>query len=120
MIDMGGASLIATVYPIGILIVAVEARALPGVPLPPKGSSRLKVKNNSDYWRTILSWQNFYSSMLSLGVAMPLFATAFCVIAVGNSGPVGDGFSTYVWISGGFLFVAVLLVIGRLSTRTSG
>lgn len=91
---MDGAGLIAQILPVGLLIVAVERRALGGRLPPKRGSGRV-------------GWLVRGIGLLTT-VTLSVVAVWVCVAAVSQSRGLGDWESILVFVAGGTLaFVAL-------------
>lgn len=116
---LDGAALLATLFPIGVLILAVNARDLKKLPLRKKGESKLRIKNRSSYFRTIYSYRNFLQTFIVLGTTWGLFGTVVCAWSVCIGEIVRPWTSTIVIPAAVFQGVAVFLVISRLVSEPS-
>lgn len=98
MISLDGAALIATVYPVGILILVFEARALLGW----IGRNFLK----KDWMRMVCG--------LAIGtvVFFAMSATALCVIAVSSGEALSGSLAATVFMAGFALYAVVCCGIG--------
>lgn len=101
--------MLATIFPIGILIVAVEARQLRVVKAPPGDPYR----SRRAYWTNIRSWSNFLATVSVMGVMWPLGATILCTIAVCEDRPVRGGAVVLVVVAAIFSVAAVGLTLIR-------
>jgi hypothetical protein len=109
-ISLDGASLLATLFPVGLLIVAVEARG--AGPLKGPGYSR------GDGWRAYVRWltssRNTIETLFVLAVSYQLFATVVCVVHVCASTPIESPWAMYVAIAGVIGLLGVFVALGRL------
>lgn len=110
MISIAGAALLATIFPIGILIVAVEARQLRRINVPPGDP----YKSRQAYWANVRSWGNFVATVNVMGVMWPLWATVMCTVAVCTDKPMTGQAVVVVMVAAAFSIAAVFLNLVRL------
>jgi len=103
MISVNAATLLATILPIGILIIAVEARALPATSPRYRWSGKVA---------TVLR----VLQLLIIINAMSVVVT--CITTVVNNTSLKGGHATYVLVSSYALYlVVVIVVIGLVFER---
>lgn len=108
-----GAGLIAQVYPVGLLTLAVEGRILLGRPYryPP---TRLKLKQRHPYFRESLSWRNLFHTVWAVSIPFSIIAVAVCIWSVCSDVPLSDGWTFSVGTAGALLGVGVGWTLGRV------
>lgn len=94
MISEQGAILIATVYPIGILILAVDARTA----MPRMFHDFPRVR------RTL-------AVAMSTTVGLALFSVYLCIASVSSETPLDEGEVTFLTVSGVAMFGFVLIAL---------
>lgn len=105
MISIEGAGLLAQVLPVGLLIIAVERRALGPEPYP----------RGRRY--ALAGWWTLYVVM-GLTVAASIISTMLCVIAVSQSEPLEGVSAWIVTVSGIALALVAIRTTVALSMRS--
>jgi hypothetical protein len=108
MISQDGAGLIAQLLLVGVLVLAVERRAL-GAEAFPRGRGGMR-RARQVWW-----WVRFAASGLIGGASV--LAVAFCVVAVSSGRPLVGGEATFVGLMAALLGVLVIGVVVSLSMR---
>ncbi|WP_144755350.1 hypothetical protein [Curtobacterium pusillum] len=109
-ISIEGASLLATLFPISMLVLLVEARAAGGVAGP-----EWKRGDGFRAWRAwILSFRNFWETITALSPIAALGGTVICAVAVCVPARINEDWSVWVAVCGGYQVVAVFFAINRL------
>lgn len=111
-ISIEGAGLLDQVYPVGLLVVALEgrgilARTLKNVP-PRKNPKKMWLT-----WREASTARNTYESLWTISIMWTLWAEVLCLWSVCKNQALTIGWAWQVVIAGGFLGLAVLATLMR-------
>jgi hypothetical protein len=99
MISIQGASLIATLYPIALLVIGVESRGLPNL-VPP--------------YRWAIYASRVAAVLVLIAVWVSIASIVVCVVAVASGKPISGATATFVAVSGYLLASAaagIMLVL---------
>jgi hypothetical protein len=109
-ISVGGAALLATLFPISLLFLLVEARAAGGVPGP-----EWKRGDGIRAWRQwLVSYRNLWETITALSPLAALVGTVVCAVAVCVPTELEGGWSLCVSVCGIYQVIATFMVINRL------
>ena len=111
-ISIGGASLLATLFPISLLIVVVEARAVGGV----RGPSYTRGQGARAYRRWLFSARNNWQTINALAVPSAISGTVVCAWHVCTDSPI-RGMTVWVLSTAAYQVIAVTMVSLRLLTQ---
>lgn len=109
-ISVAGASLLATLFPISMVLLLVEARAAGGVAGP-----EWKRGDGPRAWLAWLtSFRNFWETLTALSPIAALAGTVICTVAVCIPARVSEEWALWVAICGGYQVVATFFALNRL------
>lgn len=109
-ISVGGAALLATLFPISLLFLLVEARAAGGV----AGPEWSRGDGFRAWRRWLFSYRNFWETVTALSPLAALIGTVVCAVAVCIPAKLESGWSLCVSVCGIYQVVATFLVMNRL------
>jgi hypothetical protein len=110
-ISVEGAALLATLFPISLLFLLVEARAAGGV----AGPNWRRGQGFRAWRRWLFSFRNFWETLTALSPLAALGGTVICAIAVCAPARIDEKWSLVVTICGIYQIVATFFVMNRLS-----
>lgn len=109
MISVGAAALIAQVFPVAVLIIAVERRALGSEPFPQGRRAQARVAQA--WW-----WLRYVGS--GAVVAGAVLSVILCITAVSQDNPLAAESAVFVYVVGVLLALIVIGVTVSLTMRS--